>query len=742
MCDKNHTKWLLSGLVKTKLKKIALILFLFATLVVHGAHLVGGELSYSCAGNNNYTVTLKVYRDCNSAGAPFDPNAIIAIFKGSTLLQFTTLNPAPSSITNIPVVVANPCLQSPPNICTEMATYTATVNLPPTPGGYILTYQRCCRNATITNIPNPGTWGSTYTTRIPSNDVSCNSSPRFTSNPPIVLCTSDALNINSSAIEPDGDSLYYEFCSPLHGGSQAFPSPGSQTTPPSPPVSPPPYALVPFSPGFSASNPITSNPTVQINPSTGLITGKPTQAGQYVVAICVSEYRNGVLLSTVRRDYQFNVTVCQSNVTARMNVDTLYCTGKTVSFANNSLNGTSYFWDFGDPLATADTSNAQSPTYTFKDTGSYNITLIVNKGWPCSDTLVKKISVRLPAHAEYSFNGPLCLESGLIAFTPVGQNPASDKFTWNFGSNATPSSSSDRFPPPVNFSTPGKHPVLLTVNSYGCVASFYDTVKIYLVPEIGFNIPQKTGCAPFTVAFIDSSIATSSIYYEWDFGDGTFSADANPVHTYQTPGVYSVNLVIYTTEGCIDTLELNRPNFITVNPTPTSAVTITPTKTNIYNALVEVTDLQAKAGENFYTDMDDGTVYTNTKNFLHQYQDTGTYIVKHVVSNGFNCADTTLSVVRINPEPLIFAPSAFTPNGDGNNDIYLPSIVGSIEYELIIYSRWGDMVFRTTNPHEGWNGTNQNSGPELPVGVYTYTIHVRDLNFEVADKKGYITLYR
>jgi len=224
--------------------------------------------------------------------------------------------------------------------------------------------------------------------------------------------------------------------------------------------------------------------------------------------------------------------------------------------------------------------------------------------------------------------------------------------------------------------------------------------------------------------------------------DGTTSTAAKPSHTDKAISTYSVYLRIYTTEGCIDTLEILRPNFITVNPTPTAAATISPQKTNIYNSVVEVTDLSAQTGEDYFTDMDDGSVYMNTKNFLHQYLDTGSYQVMHVVSNAYGCADTLITLVRIDPEPLIFAPTAFSPNGDGNNDIYLPSVVGALEYEFVVYSRWGDIIFRTTNTSEGWNGTDQNVGSMLPIGVYTFNIHVRDLNMNPAVKKGYITLIR
>ena len=716
------------------MKKLVIALLILFSATAEAAHLVGGEITYQCTGNNTYVIKLKVYRDCNSTGAPFDPQAYIAIFNGATGVEYTSVQPSFGNIIQLPTTVNNPCLQTPPNVCTELAVYTASVYLPPAAGGYVISYQRCCRNQTISNIPAPGSWGSTYTVRIPPNDNSCNSSPEFQSNPPIVLCTNDSLNINSAATEADGDSLYYELCNPLHGGSQAIPQPV--------PPTPPPYILVPFGTGYSATLPMPANPLFQINPQTGLITGKPTQVGQFVVGICVSEYRNGVLLSKVLRDYQFNVTNCQSNVIANFSSNTLYCTGKTVTFNNNSFNGTKFFWNFGDPGTLSDTSNQRNPTYTFADTGVYTVKLTVNPGWPCSDTISKTIEVRYPANASFNFSGPLCLNAGAINFTTTSTNTPKDTYSWNFGPNAFPPNSTQRDPPPIQFSIPGKHVVALTVNSYGCIKTVYDTVEIYVQPQIDYQLDDNIGCAPFTVTFQDNSTASTNILYDWDFGDGNSSNQANPTHTYANPGVYDVSLTIYITEGCTDTLTLFRPGYVIVNPTPTSTVSVSPVKTSIYEPLVEVTDLNAQAGEDFYTEMGDGITYNNQPHIFHQYRDTGTYIIKHVVYNGFDCADTAKVTVRINPVPLIFAPNAFSPNGDGDNDIYKPSVVGSRDYELYIYSRWGEVVFYTQDPNQGWNGQLNNSGEALPVGVYTFAIYVRDLNDEFAEKKGYITLIR
>ena len=103
---------------------------------------------------------------------------------------------------------------------------------------------------------------------------------------------------------------------------------------------------------------------MEIDPLTGIITGMPTAVGQYAIGICVSEFRDGVLLSTTMRDFQFNVTLCDPNIQAVVAEQTpaQLCIGETITMDNNSLNGSSYSWDFGVPGMTTDVSNTFEPT--------------------------------------------------------------------------------------------------------------------------------------------------------------------------------------------------------------------------------------------------------------------------------------------------------------------------------------------------------------------------------------------
>ena len=223
----------------------------------------------------------------------------------------------------------------------------------------------------------------TISAKIPPNDSGCNNSPQWNTTPPIVLCSQENLNIPVTANDPDNDSLHYTLCKVLHGGGKSNQQ-GSLNSPKPNPPGPPPYVVIPYSLPNTIVNPIPGTPPLSINGQTGILSGKISVTGQYVVVICVEEWRNGILLNTIRRDYQFNVTSCSASIWADIisEVDdpTQLCIGTTVPFSENSFNATFFHWDFGDPNSTSDTSNLSNPTYTFTDTGVYTVTLIAN---PC-----------------------------------------------------------------------------------------------------------------------------------------------------------------------------------------------------------------------------------------------------------------------------------------------------------------------------------------------------------------------
>ena len=281
---------------------------------VSGTHLVGGDFSYVHLGGDQYEITLKVYRDCGPANINetyFDESVAIGLWDGTGTIEFGDVVLIPllaANVSEVPVEMGNPCGTPPPDLCIEQAIYTTVVTLPPNAYGWDLVYQRCCRNPTIVNLDNFGgveNAGMTLQVHVPGTDVTTesNSSPEFQELPPVAMCTDLPFVWDHAALDPDGDDLVYSLCPPKQGGDalNAIPNPPST----------PPYVDVPYLAGFSWDDPMTAVPQLAIDPVTGELTCTPTAAGQYAIGICVEEYRDGVLLSTVTRDFQFNVTLCE-----------------------------------------------------------------------------------------------------------------------------------------------------------------------------------------------------------------------------------------------------------------------------------------------------------------------------------------------------------------------------------------------------------------------------------------------
>ncbi|MFM8565969.1 MAG: gliding motility-associated C-terminal domain-containing protein [Bacteroidota bacterium] len=489
------------------MRRLLVLLAVTLSLASSAAHLVGGEITYTCLGSNQYQVKLRIYRDCFSGGAAFDNSVNFTVYNlAGTVVTNPSVPKGPTI--SVPAGTGNPCLTTPPNICTEYAEYVATLTLPPVVGGYTISYQRCCRNSTISNITNPGSRGNTYTVKIPSMDNTCNSTPAFTTVPPIVLCLGDQLNVDASATDSNGDSLFYEFCDIYTGGSSGNPSPSTATAPP--------YTTIPFVAPATPSQPVPGNPALAINPQTGMITGIATTAGQYVVGICVSEYRNGQLLSVVRRDYQFNVTNCIINTVADMVTQLedpqLYCDGRTLTFTPQTTGALTYFWNFGDTSTTADTSSQAYPTYTFPDTGTYTVTLIINPGLVCTDTLTVPFRVMNAPDYRIEKSGVPCVEVQNYRFEAKGTAPYDASISWDFGSDANTFGATGKLVTGVSWNSSGVYPVRCIIQSAYCPDTLWDTVKVYDWYYPVAATPQDTQIARGDTLLLD---VTSGAAYYW-----------------------------------------------------------------------------------------------------------------------------------------------------------------------------------------------------------------------------------
>jgi gliding motility-associated-like protein len=687
-------------------------------------HIIGGELTYNDLGGNDYAITMKLYRDCgpaNSNGTGFDPTITVGFFNANGVLQ-TSLSISNLVVTPVPISNSNPCL-TPPPVCVEEGLYTGQINLPPIPGGYTLSYQRCCRNPTILNLAAPNTQGITTLASIPDVAVAAsNGSPSFIDFPPIAICANDSLLFDHSAMDPDGDVLVYSLCDPLMGASQANPAPGIPA--------PPPYTGVTWGAGFSAAAPFTAGSSLSIDASTGLLIAAPMAVGQYVVGVCVQEFRNGQLLSETKRDFQFNVVPCVLLTTSSVQQQQQLCTGLTVDFVNQSTGANDYFWDFGVPGTLADTSSAMNPTFVFPDTGSYNVMLIANPTWPCSDTSLVTFDIRLPLDPVITVPPVQCFNDQDLWAVVDGEFTEHANVSWDMGPLAV-----DQFLSGDSVSTlylqPSDYPISVEVSQYGCTETVFDTLLLVADPIADFSW-DPSGCVPFEPSLVNLSTASTGMTFLWTFGDGDSSTLTVPPHVYTDPGLYDLTLTVVTDSGCVDTVTKTVLNAVLVQDVPDAGFMVDPLQVSILDGTINVTDASTDGTGWMYTL--NGEVFS-TPDFSYQFDGGGSFTIVQTVTNDVGCSDTAMASVTV-LDHLFYAPNSFTPNGDGINDEWIPTALGVVSYDLSIFDRWGDLVFSTQDLAMPWAGIDEQ------VGTYSYLVRLKSAGGFPSLYQGSVTLVR
>lgn len=718
--------------MKLKFTLVLLAALLITASSTRAAHLIGGELSYRYLGNDSvYEVTLRIYRDCLGGGAPFDNPAYVFVYDTTGTLFDLLQLPIPS-ITSVPATSDNPCLTVPPGICVEEGIYIDTVFLPPVTGGYDMIYQRCCRNATIDNLIDPGSTGSTYVQHVTGPDEAAgNSSPEFVNFPPIVLCADDPINFDHSAFDPDGDSLVYSLCAPFSGASSTCPRPAGPFTgfgcPPEP--GPGPFDLVEYIAGFGGANPLPATPPLSIDPVSGLLTGTATAPGQFVVAVCVEEYRDGVLLGTHVRDVQFNVTECTPLIVASTPDLILDCDDLAVEFENFSTGADEYLWDFGVAGVITDTSTIDEPIFNFPDTGTYLVTLIANPGFVCADTAYAEVNIFPSLFGGWTFSSG-CSGVPVLFDDTSFSTGAGDiiSWAWDFGDGTT-STDTD---PEYQYANGGLYNVSLTVTTdKGCTETINQNVDVQPGPDAQFAFDDV--CADET-AFFDNLTTISSgtilVGYTWYFGDGDISNDEDAEHDYPGPGDYEVLLVAETTSGCIDSLS----DSIRIGIVPIADAGPGDSVEFLTPVVLD------GSGDGFYSwTPTDGLSDPNTQDPIFDGSETTTFILEVTSIDG--CTDYDTVTIFVYPKEILEMPTAFSPNGDGVNDEFaiLWNDIAVLD-EFSIYNRWGELVYSSNNLERGWDG--RVNGKDQEVGSYVYVIRATGDLGQPFERRGVFYLVR
>ena len=521
-------------------------------------HIKGGEIHYiymgpgSAANTDKYLIRLRLFISCQSTEGQLETKVALGVFRNVDNSQAFTypLTAILSRSERINLSSPSPCILNPSPVCYWIREYTVTADLPRIPLGYTVIFQRCCRIDGIRNVSPNTNIGASYTCQIQgTNSIGVNgtnSNPEFDIKDTVLICQKRRFQLNYQAKDADADSLTYEFAPGYYGGSIN----NAVVTNPSPPST---LTTLRYASGFSGILPL--GPGVNINRTTGLISGLAPVSGDYVVCVLLKEYRNGIVVTEHRKDFIIHVDNRCDFPSAALEPSYITCDGFNYSFHNEAPASPlihSYFWDFGVKGSTSDTTSQQFPSFTFPDTGRYTVTLLVNKGELCTDSTTTQMNVYPGFFPGFSSLGTCLLKPVQFTDTTKTRYGAVSSWRWNFGDGTTNGDSAVIQNPSWKYSDTGVKSVQFTVsNSKGCLDTVTQNIHLTDRPQINFPFRDTLICSIDTLQLHAQGFGN----FSWSpVGSMLNSNTADPLVFPNTTTIYKATL---DQNGCINSDSVN-----------------------------------------------------------------------------------------------------------------------------------------------------------------------------------------
>ncbi len=406
------------------------------------------------------------------------------------------------------------------------------------------------------------------------------------------------------------------------------------------------------------------------------------------------------------------------------NIRNVACAGMTNGSATVGVKGGTapYTYTWAPTGGTADSGTGLGVgtfTVTVKDANGCTISASATITAP---TALKLIAAAFPTTC---YNG----NDGQATVIPSAGNPPYT-YLWAPGGQTNAN---------VDVLTAGTYTVVVS-DANGCT---HDTTLIVTQPPalvVAFSADTLHGCPPLCVNFTDAStdpIPGDTIkHWNWNFGDGGQDTNQNPRHCFTGAGTYSVRLTVTDNKGCANSLTI--ANMITVYSDPSPDFTVSPQPTTILQPTIQFTDRSTDPYGivSWFWNFEDPNSIDSTsslQNPQYAYHDTGIYCPMLTVTNIHGCKDSISHCLIISPQYTLYIPDAFSPNGNGRNDIFLPRGEYIVTFDMYIFDRWGMKLFHSTDLYKGWDGTV--SGRICQEDTYVYLIDVTD---NLGKKHSYI----
>ncbi|GAB3782684.1 hypothetical protein GCM10028818_39060 [Spirosoma horti] len=763
-----------------------LIAGLLLSFCVRATHIIGGDVSMRAVGTTPglFLLQLNQYWDQTKTSAGNrDPSVTLLIYRKQNPILIEKIELTLQE--TLPLTFDNEACATLRQLEFTQAKYYTTYQFDTQkftdPGGYYMVWERCCRTDNLTNV-NSGTAagvGMVFYLEFPAmtkNGVSFkNSAPDFRVPNGAYICINKSFTFNAGATDVDGDQLRYSLVTPLNGyTNRGVPNSIDQ----SPRAT---YPVISWAPGYSQTNIIPGNPALRIDPATGQLAVRASQEGLYLFTVQCEEYRNGVLIGVVRRDFQLPVVDCSKNTpppavvlangkpTTELNwcgtqplvlsveknpvwayqwqkdginlrgatTDTIqvaesgvytvvksqakvcandtisqavkvnvsktaavklsvttpapYCTGDTITIQADGQPGTQYQW-----LRNGRSIAGEQATLRVYQSGTYRV-LTKSTVAECDglDSLQLTINDR-PAAQISASAAKLCPDSS-VQLTTISRTGYSYVWQQN-GSKLTDTGSQ------VSASQAGTYLVTVTAPT-GCTA----VSNVYVLGQFDRLTVQFDSIAPVCITYPNPiplrGQPAGGIYAGAGVKDNTFEPALAGV------GRHELTYMITSADGC--RVSADRWAVVSGGPTLTGQTTYGIVK----GATVQLVTQSDEPISQYQWSPPTALSRADVASPEASPVETTPYQLTAVSVSG--CVATFAVLVEVS-EPL-YIPSAFSPNADGMNDLWVIPNIGSFpQAEVSIFSRWGELIYFSRGYDQPWDGTYRHE--TVQTGIYTYQI--------------------
>jgi gliding motility-associated-like protein len=393
--------------------------------------------------------------------------------------------------------------------------------------------------------------------------------------------------------------------------------------------------------------------------------------------------------------------------------------------------GFSYFWDFGDGN---NASGGFNIMHTFENNTDrdtiFTVKLISTTFFGCEDTGYTVVTVHPSPQASFTVDPVTQMMPDRTVTISNTTEPGNWNFQWRFGDDST---SAVRDPGTHIYPGPDDYLITLVVSSEHCADSTWTSIEIVPHPPEAEFKPVEPGCMPLTIQFENTSAYSTS--FLWEFGDGAVSNKPNPEYTYYEPGSYKIKLTAWGDGGT--------DSYSTVNDVwvlPNAYFEIAPRFVYVNDQEVHFFN-QSDNGSVYMWDFGDGTG-SQEMSPAHMYTEEGNYDVTLNVWTENNCYDLYVleTAVLVEPTGKIVFPNAFRPESPiEENRTFKPGVIDHVEeYHLMIFNRWGELIFESLDQETGWDGYV--NGKMSKQDVYIWKVEGKYTSGQTFAESGDVTL--